>query len=692
MHSHSLTLLKHTIHIQLLAAILLIFSAAHSVFPQPKSMDSQDDSENITKNSVNFESENYEGLLLSKEIERFLKSNLQNLQGITIQREEFSLTGQDEFPFNIIIDKQGSYSEQKDMEFSQKKMGLVLDFLQEDILKNKDDFSRFINQVINENLPYDLKILCASKDIPILKDGKQTTGTEAFAASVSDTTSMAVLAIRFSEAEDNMVLTGVKGSASPAWLSKLTCNAFLNAGQDFLYPHKFLSFFRLGWHEGDDRLTSIIKHGIASVAINFKDSGGFEVLKHFLADFNVTTDEEWDIHYTYFTLPNSSRQIWITENNFLWSSLIVIFLGLLILFSFSFIGEKGAKKKEEFISSWYMIPITLVISFLALIFSQFLVQHLPYIKDQNPIIQAGIKLIFSFVFLSFSFIAEERLHMPIMQFAFGYMIAFSAVINIMYFSVFDILFFLLFGLEYLIIYFTKGFTSLPALIFTTILMICPFLPYGLILVKYSNTDLLFSLTNTSLFGNFTLLMGIFPFHILWLKFLTRINIYAGIKGHSRLRIIVSSGIGAFYNLIFSFAILSIISNIWYYTPERIAKESFKVEFFEENLGTISATLSKDEFSDLSSNHLKIDSLQNAVRYSVKIRAENDQVPVYESLYNFSSGEDSETVIFTIPDLPPKKIRIDYASAARVSSEIEIEAIYRTENVNRFRIEKIKING
>ncbi len=682
----------HTIQIKLLAAILLIFSASHSVKAQPKSSALQNDSENITEISGNLESEKYEGLRLSKEIEAFLKSNLQNLHGITIQKEDFSLTGQDEFPFNIIIDKQGSYSEEKDSGTNQKKMALVLDFLQEDVFKRKEQFSDFINQIANRQFPYDLKILCASKDNPIINDKKQTTGTEAFVDSVSDPTSMAILAIRFTGDEKNVILTGVKGSASPAWLSKLICEAFEDAGEDYAYPHKFLSFFRLGWHEGDARLTSIIEHGIASIAINFTDSNGFKVLNRFLSVFNVTTDEEWDIHYTYFFLPKEKKQIWLTEKNFLSLGLIMIFSGLLILFSFSFVGEKGAKKKEEFINSWYMIPLSLLISFLSLILAQFLIQHVPFIKTQNPIIQAGIKLILSFVFLSFSFMAEERLHLPVMQFAFGYAIAFAAILNIMYFSIFDILLFILFGLEYLIIYFTKGFTNIPALIVTSILMLLPFVPYALTLVQYSHTQLLHSLTNTSIFGNFTLLMGVFPFHILWLKFLTRINIYAGIKGHSRRRVLITSGIGAIYNLLFSFAILSAISNIWYYTPERIESESYKLDFFEENLGTISANISKDEFSDLNSNHLEITSLQNAVRYSVKIHALNEQVPVYESLYNFSSGEDSDTVIFTIPDLPPKKITIDYACAANASSEIEIEAIYRTENKERFRIEKIKING
>lgn len=175
---------QHTMQIKFLAVILLIFSAAYKGFPQSKSSALQNDSENITEISENLESEKYEGLLLSKEIEAFLKSNLQNLHGLTIQREEFSLTGQDEFPFNIIIDKQGSYSEEKDSEPSQKKMALVLDFLQEDVLTHKEQFSEFLNQIASEQFSYDLKILCASKDIPIIKDGKQTTGTEADRKSV----------------------------------------------------------------------------------------------------------------------------------------------------------------------------------------------------------------------------------------------------------------------------------------------------------------------------------------------------------------------------------------------------------------------------------------------------------------------------------------------------------------------------
>ncbi len=640
---------------------LLLFSAHFSIFSQ----------------------EIPEGNALSQEVESKLAKN-----GFSPLAQELSPTGQDAFAYNLILSfPPNTQAEASETNFSRNL--LIFCFTQEDCISNSEAINDFLTYLKNLNRTWEAQVLFSALDKELFAGASSIKGTDVFAMSVDDSDAAVAVTVDFSSSYRAKIHTASKSHISPLWLTQRICDAFFLTRKPYSYEDGLSAIYRLGIIKGQKKLSSFFENEIPAIAINFSDTSQISVLKSFAENYDPVKTGDWDMHYIYINRGNIFRPAFINEKVLIITCLSVGVLTVLILCIFSFIGVGGERQKYEFIRSSYMIPITIAISFLSLLLGQNVAGFLSNFILLNPIIQYGIKIVFSMIFISILFIVQGFFKFSITAFIYGYILSIVSIFNIFLFSSRDLTLFVIFAAEYLIIYFSKRIRGLFSAIFYFILMMVPFLPYGIIIIRSADEAELMKTVFTTASGNLLLALAILPFQISWLRMLVFVNVVAGVMGYTRKKIIINGIVSTIAILLFIFFVIFSISH-FIYQPDVRAAQKIETKIVREELFTMSAKFSQNEFSGMNSNHIRIISELPAIKYEVTLIAEEAVHPIYNSIYKYKTAandEGKDSYSFIIPDYPPKSISIDYAAPSKVKARVEITAYYKTSDPNRFRIEK-----
>ncbi|MBR1536036.1 MAG: hypothetical protein IJ630_03765 [Treponema sp.] len=656
--------------------LFLLLSVSFSLFPK----------ENTPENKLF-------GAFLSS----YVKKNLSE-KGFTALEQRLSETGQDEFAYNLILEFEGNRDSAVAAQRDSLRTNVIFCFTQEDFFENRDIALDFLNFLKNLQKNYDVTVLFSALDVHELdssvtalpENDKAINGTEIFASSVDDADSSLAIAVRFDKKTKNAIYTGSLKKTTPLYLTERMNDAFFDTRTDFSFEDKFSAIYRLGIVKGEERLFHFFENELPAIEVNFSDSGkALPVLKKFSENYTPLGTEEWDMHYIYLSRANIFKAFFISERTIIISCLSVGILTILILCLFSFTGKNGERQKYEFIKSSYMIPFTIGLSFLSLLLGQKLVSLLSSFINLNPVFLFGAKIVLSMIFISILFAFQEILKFSVTAFVYGYILSVVSIFNIFLFSTRDITLFVIFLIEYIVIYASRSVKKLPVLIIFFVLMALPFLPYAYIIIKSAEDIDLIRTIIAPPAGNLLLAFGIFPFQIMWLKILMFMNIYAGGKGYSMKRIIFNDIVSTAGILLFCFTLIFLISH-FIYRPEY--RKSLKAErkILNDDKSSLEAYLTKDTFSGMTTNHIKLSSSENAVRYTVNLFGIDSEHPIYDSIYDYTilkTEEGKDYYSFTLPDYPPKEITIDWACEMGTKARVGIEAFYRTENAREFRREE-----
>lgn len=655
-----------------------------------------------TKNFISSEKDSdskktISGNALSKYIEKSLAAK--KFQAST---QRLAPTGQNDFAENIYIE---FFSESKaDVPQNQESLRntAVLDFTQEDFYQNEDEFLSFLSDVKNFHLKYDLTILFSALTTPAIPEKSNSfesrlSGTEIFAENMPAPDESFAVSVSFDEKKPDTILTGALHSTSPLWLCRKLSETFYAAGKNYSFPNLISSLYRLGFINGDERMNDFVKNEIPAISVSFENAkDGLNLIKSFLLSYDSAGSDEWEQHYVFMPLHYPLKPVVLNEFSCIGICVILAVLTLLSLCVISFTGKQGEQNKYDLLKNLYMIPLSLAVSFLGLSLAQFFLKNFASNNFLNPVTIFGTKIIAAMFFVSAFYALHNILKLPTDIFIYSYIIQFIALFNIFYFSMRDILLFVPFGAEYILIFIFRKRKSLASLIIFLAMMVLPFVPYAVDILQKTSEEDFPSLLFTNFAGNFSVSLALFPFQIIWLKILVRLEIFNKSKKYSAFKLVRNGIVSTASILAFCFFVMQAIY-LAFYKDVRENSEKSKIFIKDSDSKFCSISLSHDEFSGLSTNHIKISSEKDALRYSVKIKSLDYKIPIYDSIYayDFSSertenGKTAEEVTFTIPDFPPEKIKIDYAASPDSYAEIEVSAFYKGENENEILREKTSV--
>ena len=649
---------------KLVASVILIFSAQISIFSQK-----------ILKGSE-----------LSQNIDNYLTE-----KHFSVIQQPLASTGRDLFAYNILLefaaDTPPAPEEGESSNTDSQRNNLVFCFTQEDFYDHSDDFLDFLTSLKNLPRNWNATVLFSALD-NINISQHSLSGTKIFAESVLDSDSSCALLIDLDSHSGTGIFTGSKKVTTPLWLTKRISDAFYYSRINFSFENKLSAIYRLGIVNGKERLGYFFMNNIPAIEINLSDISQIKVIKKFAEAYTPEDTKEWDMHYLFIKRGNIFKAAFINERSLIFTYFSVALLTILILCVFSFTGANGEKHKYEFIKSSYMIPFTIALSLLSLLAGQHIVMLISRFHPMNPIFQYGIKIIFSMVFISLLFTVQGILKISITAFMYGYILLVVAIFNIFLFSARDLTLFVIFATEYVIIYISRTAKSIPALIFYFILMLLPFIPYGFIIISHAEDRELLATVYSTVTGNLLLSFAVFPFQITWLRILIFMNVLAGIKGYTMRKMVFTGILATIAVLLFCFGLIFGISRFIYDSDFRKI-QNIKTIINRDEKFTLSAKLTKDQFSGMNTNHIKISSEENALWYDVTITGSNTVHPIYDSIYNYKIEQNSDGndfYSFTIPAYPPRNITIDYAADSSSKALIQIKAFYETDAENELRTE------
>ena len=637
------------------------------------------------------------GNALSKYIEKSLAAR--SFQAST---QRLAPTGQDNFAENIYLDffsesKNGNPQNQESL-----RSTAVLDFTQEDFYQNEDEFLSFLSDVKNFHLDYDLTVLFSALTTPAIPEKSNSfesrlSGTEIFAENLPAPDESFAVSVSFDKSRPDTILTGALHSTSPLWLCRKISETFYAAGKNYSFPNLISSLYRLGFINGDARMNDFVKSEIPAISVSFENAkDGLNLIKNFLLSYDSAGSDEWEQHYVFMPLHYPLKPVVLNEFSCIGIFVILAVLTLLSLCVISFTGKQGEQNKYDLLKNLYMIPLSLAVSFLGLSLAQFFLKSFSSSAFLNPVVIFGTKIIAAMFFVSAFYALHNILMLPTDIFIYSYIIQFIALFNIFYFSMRDILLFVPFGVEYILIFIFRKQKSLASLIVFLSMMVLPFVPYAVDILQKTSEEDFPSLLFTNFAGNFSVSLALFPFQIIWLKILVRLEIFNKSKKYSVLKLVRNGIVSTASILAFCFFVMQAIY-LAFYKDVRENSEKSKIFIKDSEAKFCRVSLSHDEFSGLSTNHIKISSEKDALRYSVKIKSLDYKIPIYDSIYayDFSSektenGKTAEEVTFVVPDYPPEKIKIDYAASPDSYAEIEVSAFYKGEDEKEILREKTSV--
>ncbi len=696
-------------------ASCLFFIAFSKVFPSDfSSQASNSSSQNQktqtesqkTKNSVSNEnqSENdsdskktISGNALSKYIEKSLAA-----RKFQVSTQRLAPTGQDNFAENIYLDFFSESKNENPQNQESLRSTAVLDFTQEDFYQNEDEFLSFLSDVKNFHLNYDLTVLFSALTTPAIPEKSNSfetrlSGTEIFAENLPAPDESFAVSVSFDKSRPDTILTGALNSTSPLWLCRKISETFYAAGKNYSFPNLISSLYRLGFINGDARMNDFVKSEIPSISVSFENAkDGLNLIKNFLLSYDSAGSDEWEQHYVFMPLHYPLKPVVLNEFSCIGICAILAVLTLLSLCVISFTGKQGEQNKYDLLKNLYMIPLSLAVSFLGLSLAQFFLKNFASNDFLNPVTIFGTKIIAAMFFVSAFYALHNILKLPTDIFIYSYIIQFIALFNIFYFSMRDILLFVPFGAEYILIFIFRKRKNLASLIVFLSMMVLPFVPYAVDILQKTSEEDFPSLLFTNFAGNFSVSLALFPFQIIWLKILVRLEIFNKSKKYSVLKLVRNGIVSTASILALCFFVMQAIY-LAFYKDVRENSEKSKIFIKDSEAKFCRVSLSHDEFSGLSTNHIKISSEKDALRYSVKIKSLDYKIPIYDSIYayDFSSektenGKTAEEVTFVVPDYPPEKITIDYAASPDSYAEIEVSAFYKGKGEKEILREKTSV--
>lgn len=473
------------------------------------------------------------------------------------------------------------------------------------------------------------------------------------------------------------VVPGANGMMTPLWLLQQL---------PLPIPHNSLITYRLNLVAENPALAPFFEAGMAAVAVRLDPSQGeqarmvFSAMETMARDFTaVESSVDSSENYMVFSFLDN---VWIGEEIFILLYLAITILVLALLSGFSFIGRRGAANRRAFFKIWHLIPITIFLSSLFLWFGQQLATLIVAATPENTLTIIGVKIVFSFITISLPFIFHLRLRLNISQFVYGYLLTIAATMNVFIFTSIDLVLLFIFVMEYIVIYFSRLARRVVPLVVASLVMLLPFIPYALNILEYASRDKLLSMAYCGVWGNILSACILTPFQIMWLRILSRIDLFGTHRNISRFRMFAAVGLtmGA---LVVSMTLLVSLGSLLLYRTIPGIRDSETTQvpqgytLVESEVPLpLDIAVRQDGYLALQSVTVEIDSDLPVLRFDLETRSPGG-LPVYDSALDFQTiqeADGSEQVFvsrFLIPDYPAARNFLEYTADSSLDQTVKV---------------------
>ncbi len=592
-----------------------------------------------------------------------------------------------EFPFNIKIDFfPESSSDKKEILNTKDEIDtLVLLFSIEQIQQNYDFLLKTLDYIKNFSRKGKIEFVFTYGDEIASGTENLISGTEIFADDIEDSENFAVICIKLNKAQ-NTILPGGGGDCSPAWMTQLISGSFHENNLFYHLKGGILNtLHRLDILKADRQTAIFLQKGIPACGVGLsapvKNAEYNARIANFLAtlayNFDPENTLEWDRHSRPFIFFNYT--ILLSEKFTVVLFILVSAVCLFFLCEFYFIHLLQKKLfSRRLLRKWYLLVICLIFTVISFLAGQYVALFAQKILKISVLSAYVVKIIFSFLAISFSYFLFFKLTKNSGFQIFSILINLTGILNIFLFSALDLSLFYLFAFEYFFIVVTQKFKKLPLLIVSFFLISVPFFPYLIEFLTCATENSLNRILMADPILNTIFACAFIPFELVWFKILARLNFVWNSVDNKRKTFIKQNFI-AISSAFFIFTVILIL--VTALVPDKYKRTEKKLpepKVIENSEKIKISYFDQDFFGDtIRTISIKLENQMENV--SIKVKGKDGNPVLYsDENYNYDVSEKVST--FRIPVWSPQEMTFSYIADTFQESEIIVtETIFSKDD-------------
>lgn len=631
-------------------------------------------------------------VLRGKELSDHIYESL-TAQGLNARKQQLCRTPENNFPYNILISIPKTQNDESSEK--QKYNSIVFIFPQDDIISHLPFVEEFVKWNLESPFNFDVTVLLTACDKSQIAGNDRMTGTEVYADFNQGSETYCAVYTNLNAEKISTITPGSSGYVCPLWLAQLVNTCLSNNRiKPSVIGNFYISLYKQNLLRSTRTLSSFLSRGTPAVEINLKKTdidknSLFLIFQDIVKTFNSETDFRDDTHYIPFKF--FSGHIWIPENITIILLVILFTLSLIFICDLGFIFRNRHSKKtistKRALKTLYLVPGTIIVLWICLEIAQFAAYFMYNSFLRNPVAVLGIKLIISFILISFFYLLEIKYHRHQSSYTYEYLLRISSLLNIFIFSAIDISLFYLFAAIYIIITVSLLFKRSLALYFFFILSMLPYFQLVFAIVTYSTPSQVMPLIFANPLINIVLSCAITPLSIILLRiYISLKNIRIKDKDKessvSTIQKKIKKRFPRYYVLI-QFGTIIVLSGFVFLATVYI-QNIFKNRI---NFGTFNGRIidsPENQFLQVKCTdssyyggtirQLSISTTAPATRLEVFVSGESEN-PIYYTTYTVTPSEDKNRIQFNLPDFPPENIQLSYTPDNSEVSIIDVYAYY-----------------
>ena len=605
-----------------------------------------------------------------------------------------------EFPFNVKLDffPENSKSKNEILSTTDEIDTLVLLFSIEEIGQNYDFLLKMLESIKNFSRKGKIELLFTYGDKIAFGTENLISGTEIFAGEIEDSENHAVICVKLDKSQ-NTILPGGGGDCSPAWIIQLISGSFHENNIFYRLKGGILNtLYRLNILKADRQTEIFMQKGIPACGLELAAPTKNEEYNarsaNFLAtlayNFDPENTLEWDRHSRPFIFFNYT--ILLSEKFTVVLFIFVSAVSLFFLCEFYFIHLLQRKLfSRKILKKWYLLVICLIFTVISFLVGQYVALFVQKILGTSILIAYAVKIIFSFLAISFSYLLFFKLTRNSGFKIFSLLINIIGILNIFLFSALDLSLFYLFAFEYFFIVITQKFKKLPLLIISFFLISIPFLPYIIEFLSCATENSLNRILMATPLLNTIFACAFIPFELVWFKILARLNFVWKSVDNGK-KTFIKQNFLAISSAFLIFGVILILTTAL--MPDEYKRSEKKRPEAQEINNSEKIKISyfdQDFFGDtIRTFTVQLESQEENVSITVKGKDGN---PVLYSDENYNYNVSEKVSTFRIPVWPPQEMTFSYIADTLQESEIIVTETIRSQEdkIEIFR-NSIKIPG
>lgn len=577
-------------------------------------------------------------------------------------------SGENTFPYNIIIDKNSKEKNNKN---------LIIVFFQDDVLSNKTNLIQILSYIKNASFDFNIKTIFVYGEKNTFQSTNNISSIQAFLGTINSNEDYYTLIFDLNN-NQNKLITSSNGFCSPSWMIQNEYNSFLTHKIKKNLPLSYISqIYKLKIFQ-DKQLSYFFDKNIPAIKVCFeKNDNNYNTIQNIIIDsivkFEQSNYQVWDQHFLMLRLFGRFRKV--SEAFIINVIILIIFSWLLFIFILGFVNIRLRKHTWATIKDiWYSIPISFIILCISFLIGNLICKNIFYnFSDFGKVYSCfAFQILLSFIFINLYYLFTLQNNFKFSEKTIDFLLVISTFINQSLFILIDISLFPIFMIVCCLSIIALLIKNNIIHICIFILTIIPFIYYSHNVISNSDISLLanFIFSDYYLSLYFSLIM--YPICLIYFRILT------SFRTHSKNKYTLFKTTIIFDASIFIIIILLSIIRINIYNKNNNTDNKTSLNL-NNNYFVEFTYNDKNVFSDIIRTiNIKLDSepeictvTLNTLSKSPILYTDNDYIL-----------QSPTCASFKIPVNPPSELKFSYGTTSDPCN-ITITAIYETDIENEY---------